>query len=132
LVTAFLGMIDGDVLRYANAGHVPPLLVDGGDAGAEPTELRTTGLPLGVVDDATFEARELPFGAQHLLFAATDGLIEARDGPELFGQERVAAIVARCASTMSTQELVERAYAEAEVFAEVLTDDVAIIALRPT
>ncbi len=132
MVTAFLGVIDGDVLRYANAGHVPPLLVDSGDPGAEPTELRTTGLPLGVVDDATFDAHELSFGAQHLLFAATDGLIEARNGPELFGQERVAAIVARYASTMSAQELVERAYAEAEVFAEVLTDDVAIIALRPT
>ena len=100
--------------------------------GAEPIELRTTGLPLGVVDDVAFEARELPFGPQHLLFAATDGLLEARRGAELFGQERVTAIVAAHAATLSTQELVERAYAEAEAFAEELTDDVAIIALRPT
>ena len=132
LVTAFLGVIDDSVLRYANAGHVPPLLVDGTDPGVGPVELRTTGLPLGVVDDATFEEHDLPFGAEHLLFAATDGLIEARHGSELFGQERVTSIVARYAAAMSAQELVERAYAEAEVFAEVLTDDVAIIALRPT
>lgn len=132
LVTAFLGVIDGEALRYANAGHVPPLLVDSGDPDAAPIELPTTGLPLGVVDDATFQSHELPFGSEHVLFAATDGLIEARNGPELFGQERVAAIVARFSATMSAQELVERAYAEVEAFAEMLTDDVAIIALRPT
>jgi hypothetical protein len=33
---------------------------------------------------------------------------------------------------MSTQSLVERAYAEADAFADEMTDDVAIIALRPT
>ena len=132
LVTAFLGVIDDGMLRYANAGHVPPLLVDltGGDS--EPSELRTTGVPLGIVDDATYESRELPFGAGQLLFAATDGLLEARRAGELFGQQRVTALVAAHGATMSTQELVERAYAEAEAFAEELKDDVAIIALRPT
>jgi len=89
------------------------------------------GAPLGVVDDVAFEAPELAFASQHLLFAATDGLIEARRGAELFGQERVTAIVAEHAGTLGTQALVERAYAEAEAFADALTDDVAIIALRP-
>jgi GAF domain-containing protein len=132
LVTAFLGVIDAGTLRYANAGHVPPLVVHLAGEDAEPVELRTTGVPLGVIDDVAFEARELAFASQHLLFAATDGLIEARRGAELFGQERVTEIVAAHAARMSTQELVERAYAEAEAFAEELTDDVAIIALRST
>lgn len=131
LVTAFLGMIDGGLLRYANAGHVPPLLVrcDGDEA---PAELRTTGLPLGITEDVTFTSHELAFGPEHLLFAATDGLLEARRGAELFGQERVTALVVENAAALSTQALVEHAYAEAEAFAEKLTDDVAIIALRPT
>ena len=132
LVTAFLGVIDGGLLRYANAGHVPPLVVDGADAGPEPVELRTSGLPLGVVDDLSFVPRELAFDPQHLLFAATDGLLEARRAAELFGQERVTAIVAAHAPTMSTQDLVELAYSEVQAFADVLSDDVAIIALRPT
>jgi phosphoserine phosphatase RsbU/P len=132
LVTAFLAVIDGGLLRYANAGHVPPLVADGADDAAKPAELPTTGLPLGVVDEVAFDARELAFGQQHLLFAATDGLIEARRATELFGHERVAAIVAANAWAMSTQSLVERAYAEAEAFADEMTDDVAIIALRPT
>ena len=53
MVTAFLGVIDGGVLRYANAGRVPPLVVEAGAAGAAdaPRELPTTGLALGVDDD---------------------------------------------------------------------------------
>lgn len=126
LVTAFLAIIDGPVLRYANAGHVPPLLV--GEAGS-PEELLTTGLPLGVADDVTFEHRELPFGERDLLFASTDGLLEARRDGELFGQERIAALVSEHAS-LAPQKLVELAYAEAEHWAHELTDDVALIALR--
>jgi serine phosphatase RsbU (regulator of sigma subunit) len=132
LVTAFLAVLDDGVLRYANAGHVPPLIVDCGADGAAPLELGTTGLPLGVVDDVAYGSRERPFGLQQLLFAATDGLLEARRGMELFGQERVTAIVAADAGTLGTQALVERAYAEAEAFADAMTDDIAIIALRPT
>ncbi|MEA2183482.1 MAG: hypothetical protein QOF69_2667 [Solirubrobacteraceae bacterium] len=126
MVTAFLAIIDGPVLSYANAGHVPPLLV--GEVGA-PRELLTTGLPLGVTDDVTYGHRELPFGEHDLLFASTDGLLEARRGRELFGQERIAALVVEHAS-LDPQALVELAYAEAERWARALTDDVAIIALR--
>jgi serine phosphatase RsbU (regulator of sigma subunit) len=132
LVTAFLGVIEGGVLRYANAGHVPPLVVAAGpEFDAAPHELRTTGLPLGIEDDITFQTRELPFAGRSLLFASTDGLVEARRGSELFGQERVSELVAAHAALLSPQALVEHAYAAAETFADALTDDVAIIALRP-
>jgi len=129
MVTAFLGVIDGGVLRYANAGHVPPLVAAGG--GAALRELPTTGLPLGVEEDVAYEARELPFGPGALLFASTDGLVEARCGGELFGQARVSSLVAANAERLGPQALVELAHAEAETFADTLTDDIAIIALRP-
>lgn len=133
LVTAFLGVIDGGVLRYANAGHVPPLVVgDGREFDGHPYELRTTGLPLGIEEEITLEVRELAFAGRALLFASTDGLVEARRGSELFGQERVSALVAEHAALLSPQALVEHAYAAAETFADALTDDVAIIALRPS
>jgi GAF domain-containing protein len=127
LVTAFLAVIDGDSLCYANAGHVPPLL-----AGREgpPRELATTGLPLGIQDDASFREHRLPFGPDDLLFAGTDGLHEARRGTELFGHERVAALVAEHAAALDPQALVERAHAAAQAWARELTDDVAILALR--
>jgi serine phosphatase RsbU (regulator of sigma subunit)/GNAT superfamily N-acetyltransferase len=128
LVTAFLAVIDHGVLRYANAGHVPPLLL--GRTG-EPLELPTTGLPLGVSDGVSFDRHDLPFGRADLLFASTDGLHEARRDGELFGQDRVSALVAANRHALAPQELVELAYAEAESWARELTDDVAIIALRP-
>ena len=127
LVTAFLGVLDAGILRYANAGHVPPLVL--GRAGA-PRELPTTGLPLGVTDTVSFEQHELPFGHGDLLFASTDGLHEARRDGELFGQERVNALVAEHRE-LGAQRLVELAYAAAEAWARELSDDVAIIALRP-
>jgi serine phosphatase RsbU (regulator of sigma subunit) len=130
MVTAFLGVIDGCVLRYANAGHLPPLVAGTGPDAGEPRELRTTGLPLGVDDDVVYEVRELPFGPDALLFAGTDGLVEARRAGELFGQERVSSLVAENAASLGPQALVELAYAEAESFADALTDDIAIIALR--
>ena len=43
-VTAFLGVLSHESLRYCNAGHLPPLRVRGGRA--EPLDLH--GLPLGV------------------------------------------------------------------------------------
>jgi len=135
MVTAFLGVIGGAELRYANAGHMPPLVVEpslgAGDATAM-QELPTTGLPLGVEDDAAYDVRELPFGPTALLFASTDGLVESRCDGELFGQPRVSALVAAHAASLGPQALVELAYAEAAAFADALTDDIAIIALRRT
>jgi GAF domain-containing protein len=127
LVTAFLAVIHDGVLRYANAGHVPPLVVTGEEP---PRELATTGVPLGITDSVSFGQRELAFGPGDLLFASTDGLSEARHDSELFGHERVCGLVAEHAATLDPQALVELAYAEAEAWARELTDDVAIIALR--
>jgi serine phosphatase RsbU (regulator of sigma subunit) len=126
LVTAFLAVIDDGVLHYANAGHVPPLVVAG---EAPPCELRTTGVPLGITDAVRFDEHKLAFGPGDLLFASTDGLSEARRDGELFGHERVRAFVAEHAA-LDPQALVELAYAEAEAWARELTDDVAVIALR--
>ncbi len=128
LVTAFLAIVDDGVLRYANAGHVPPLVLA---ADGVPCPLPTTGLPLGVEDDAAFASHELAFGSDELLFASTDGLVEARRGGEQFGHERVAALVAANGRALGAQELVELAYAAAVEWAPQLDDDVAIIALRP-
>jgi serine phosphatase RsbU (regulator of sigma subunit) len=128
LVTAFLAIVDRGVLRYANAGHVPPLVVG---EGGSPRELTKTGLPLGVEADGGFEHGELAFGPRELLFASTDGLIEARRDGELFGQARVSRLVAEHAAALSPQALVELAYARAVAWAPQLGDDVAIIALRP-
>ncbi|MGH2840494.1 MAG: SpoIIE family protein phosphatase [Solirubrobacteraceae bacterium] len=127
LVTAFLAIIDDGVLRYANAGHVPPLVVARDGALRE---LPATGLPLGVQDDLRHVEHEVLLEPGELLFAATDGLIEARRDGQLFGLQRVSELVAAHALTLDPQALVELVHATAVSWAQQLSDDVAIIALQ--
>ena len=127
LVTAFLGIVHDGVLRYANAGHIPPLLVR---REVSLTELASTGVPLGVQDELEPTEREVAMEMGDLLFAATDGLIEARRARQQFGMERVRRVVAEHATTMHPQALVELVHVTAESWAHRLSDDVAIIALQ--
>ena len=79
-------------LTYANAGHLPPLLVD----GAGPTFLQTEmGLPLGIRHGSFSETTvELPEQFRVALYS--DGITEAT-GPddEEYGPARLAAYVQR-------------------------------------
>ena len=80
-------------LRYANAGHNPPLLAR---TNGEIEALRSSGTVLGVFPDAEYSgaATELRSGDRLLLY--TDGITEVRnpDGDE-FGEERLSAALAR-------------------------------------
>jgi serine phosphatase RsbU (regulator of sigma subunit)/anti-sigma regulatory factor (Ser/Thr protein kinase) len=87
-VTCFYGVLDpaSGHLRYANAGHNLPLV----QAAAGASELRATGMPLGLMEGMAYEEREttLPQGASVLLYS--DGLVEAHDAQrEMFGTARV-------------------------------------------
>lgn len=75
-------------VSYANAGHTSGYLLD--RAGAVKAELHSTGVPLGLFEDASFETRR--FAALEpgdLLLLFTDGVSEASapDG-SMFGSER--------------------------------------------
>ena len=84
---AFAGCYNEDVgtVCYFNAGHPPGLLRD--VTGI--TELKATGLPLGLFSHATCDAPlvGLPPGATLLLVSR--GLLEGKRGGEEFGLERV-------------------------------------------
>jgi anti-sigma regulatory factor (Ser/Thr protein kinase) len=93
-VTCFYGVLDpaSGHLRYANAGHNLPLVRTGGES----SELRATGMPLGLLPGMDYEEREttLREGASVLLYS--DGLVEAHDeGREMFGTPRVSELIAR-------------------------------------
>lgn len=64
------------VLRWARAGHLPPILVRDGDARPLPLP---EGLLLGALADAEYEEAELQLAQGDTLLMYTDGLIERRD-----------------------------------------------------
>ncbi|MBD9732769.1 SpoIIE family protein phosphatase [Streptomyces sp. H28] len=76
--TAVCGLYDPDArtLRWARAGHLPPVLVRGDGAAPLPT---VRGMLLGAVAEARYEEAEVTLTAQDTLLMYTDGLIERRD-----------------------------------------------------
>ena len=127
--TAFLAVVEGGRMRYSNAGHPPPRLLraDGADE-----ELAGGGLPLGVEPDGCFVERELEFALGDTLFAATDGLLEARRERRFFGDARLPALLAEHGRTRAPQALAEHVSAEAERWAARRHDDVAVLVVRRT
>jgi GAF domain-containing protein/GNAT superfamily N-acetyltransferase len=126
-VPVFLAFVEDDRIRWANGGHTPPRLVS---VSGEQLELGNTGLPLGVEQDGRYGVEETSFGLDDLLFAFTDGLSEARREGELFGDSRLAALLAEHAHRLEPEALVHLVHRRAEEFAPNVQDDVAILALR--
>jgi GAF domain-containing protein len=125
-VAAFMAVITGERMRWANAGHAPPVLL--GPDGAQ--RLAATGVPLGVGEDVRYEEREARFAPGDVLFAATDGLVEARRDGAFFGDERLIAVLAEHGRSLEPSALVAAVHRELEAWAPDLDDDLVLLALR--
>jgi anti-sigma regulatory factor (Ser/Thr protein kinase) len=109
-VTAFVGVFDpiDSTLKYASAGHPPPLIWRPG-GGIE--RLAETGLPLGLrsnAENTVSTTRQLAPGSYLLLY--TDGLTEFHRTP-VFGERRLAELlnlVAEGACAQPAKRIVER------------------------
>jgi len=77
--TVVCGLYDQDsrVLRWARAGHLPPILVRDGTATTVPLP---GGVLLGLDPEAEYEEAELALRPGDVLLLFTDGLIERRAG----------------------------------------------------
>jgi serine phosphatase RsbU (regulator of sigma subunit) len=76
-------------LRYANAGHDLPYQHHKGRPG-DATELRATGMPLGLMPSMAYEEKEAVLEAGDSILFYTDGLVEAHDPRrDMFGIPRL-------------------------------------------
>jgi len=130
-VTAFYGVLDAKnrVFTFANAGHNPPLLLRA-DGRAE--WLSEGGLPLGVLEEATYEERPVPLGSGDVLVLYTDGVTEAsNDVEDQYGVERLEALV-RSHAGRPAADLVEAIRVEVEAFTgdRHLNDDLTVVVAR--
>lgn len=86
---------ESGALSWANAGHNPGLIIR--STGARQW-LESTGLPLGLVDDATYDTRGTTLEPGDLLVLYSDGYTEATGSDsEEFGAERLADVCAEMA-----------------------------------
>ena len=104
--TLFIGVLDlpTGLLRYCNAGHDRPLLLNREvqvlDAHAN--------LPVGVFSDTKYEMQEQHLSPDTILFLYTDGLTEAINlKREQFGLERVISTLSKQPSTVSVGQLLD-------------------------
>jgi serine phosphatase RsbU (regulator of sigma subunit) len=114
--------------RYASAGHPPAFMWHGGEVRG----LEATGPLISLTADADYGSREVPLERGDLVLLYTDGLAEARNGEQLFGEERISAHLRRDPSC-DVHVLCKQLGEAAEDYAnQPLTDDIAILAIRRT
>jgi len=112
-------------LRYACAGHPPPLLVDGEGPRFLPDGRST---PLGVTDDTRPDATVSVHPGAMLLWYS-DGLIERRGSDLDTGLDRLARVAATFDTTASPQAWCD-AVIESLTGGQHMDDDVVLICLR--
>jgi serine phosphatase RsbU (regulator of sigma subunit) len=117
---------DAGTLRYASAGHPAAWLWH----HREVRPLRATGPLLMLDPKADYISREIDLDENDLLLVYTDGLAEARNGEQLFGEDRIASTLRRdpgVGADVLCKSLLEAA---TDFASGPINDDVAILAIR--
>jgi phosphoserine phosphatase RsbU/P len=124
-VTMIYAVLDPDKrrLRFANAGHLPPLLITHGMARFLDTD---RGMPLGVRGDDFSEAEvEIPQGSRLLFYS--DGITEASNAlDEEYGLNRLACHLTKAEASLESLLNDVRSFANGLV----LHDDATAILLK--
>ncbi len=117
-------------LRFANAGHPPPLLLSLFEG--EFKKLDAEGLILGVKKDVIFEEKTTMLGKGDLILFYTDGLVEAENAnQEFFGLERVKAVFLQNAEK-SPQAIIDSLFAALRQFCQrtAFDDDITLMVFK--
>jgi sigma-B regulation protein RsbU (phosphoserine phosphatase) len=130
-VTLGCGILDlaNGLLRYGNAGHLPPALL--GTDGATRFLPVPTGLALGALPGETYEEHRMTVRQGELLLLCSDGVTEAfNPKQEAFGQERL--LEALGGGVRPATEIVSGMKRAVDVFTAGATqsDDIALFAVR--
>ena len=97
-VTAFYGVYDARTreIRYANAGHPPPRLKRCDDGSMASLD-EVGGVPLCVIENASFSEASLRLVVGDQLIFYTDGVTEAQNPTgEMFGANRLDEVLGAC------------------------------------
>jgi sigma-B regulation protein RsbU (phosphoserine phosphatase) len=128
-VTLVYGVLSADgCLRYANAGHNPPMLLSNGAV----KRLDTGGTPLGAFEHASFHEEAVVVSHGDTLVMFSDGLTDAcNSSGEDFGEERLAScLLANSAAPLAA--LLDQVFSAVKQFSGSTepTDDMTLAVMR--
>ena len=128
-VTCLYAVLDPDSgrVRFANAGHNLPYVR--GESGV--SELRATGMPLGLLPGMSYEEKEATLGPGQSVLFHSDGLAEAHSPErEMFGLPRLAELMGKRAGG---EELIDLLLTELNAFTGAgweQEDDITLVTLQ--
>ena len=127
LLALVLDPARGEV-RCASAGHPPPRLVRP-DGTVVP--IAAEGLALGIEPDQSYVTVTAPLAPGSIVVAYTDGVVEARRESELFGVDRLDALLAEH-RTLAPRRIADAALAACRAWSDrgELKDDFALVAIK--
>ncbi|HVP40309.1 MAG TPA: SpoIIE family protein phosphatase, partial [Candidatus Saccharimonadales bacterium] len=120
---------DAPQLEFCSAGHNPALLVRGGQI----EQLAGTGLPLGIFEGAEYTQETRPFEPGDVLLIYSDGVSECLWGGDMYGEERLARLVAELAGRgRGARQIGEAVLEDLRRFAhgDISADDVTLLVVR--
>ena len=128
-VTLVYGLLDPKEHRcsFGLAGHPPPLVYRSATGTVETIELQ--GSILGVFEDEQFQQENFTFEDEDVFLAFTDGLLEARSGPEFYGRRRIERQFKSTAPGASAADITKLMLQDAKDFGAI-SDDTVVFALR--
>ncbi|MCL5021440.1 MAG: serine/threonine-protein phosphatase, partial [Bacteroidetes bacterium] len=115
-------------IRLLNAGHLPPLVLRGGNV----EELAHGAPALGLIKTSRFEEQVIELGPGDLFVAYSDGVTEARnERDEFFGDQRLKSVIGKSAG-ISPDRVGERLLAEVDAFVGEAprSDDLSLVLIK--
>jgi predicted ATPase/serine phosphatase RsbU (regulator of sigma subunit)/tRNA A-37 threonylcarbamoyl transferase component Bud32 len=131
--TLFYGILDtrDHTFTFANAGHDNPFVMN---RGVQKARLKTGGIPLGMIEEFSFDHDCVSLVAGDTIVMYSDGIPEAmNEQEEFFGEEQLATLLALHHS-LTTTALMEKIVEEVKQFAGTTpqSDDMTIVVVRRT
>ncbi len=129
--TVFLAVLDlknGEV-RFANAGHNPPVLVKEHEVKCLSLH---TGFVIGPMPDSCYKTEKITLSPGDILFLYTDGVTEAKNHEEmLFGEKRLIESLNK-APTDSVKEMIYSIRENVRIFSQDCSqsDDITMLAIK--
>ena len=119
-------------LRYANAGHNPPIVVRQQNDSCEMYDLKSGGIPVGIFANSQFSTTTFQLEIGDVLVAYTDGITDAEDSHgELWGQQRLENLLRSC-SRETPEQIIKRILDEVSAFTngQPQRDDVTLVVMN--